>query len=132
MTDTLLLALRYRVCWQVKKLDSGRNHSLMAQKLERLQSHRVLKPDSQVLREVAKLARDPTATDTCAELVIRVDRADAVGRVRRADLNDLVVEGHGAHAVVLLPLVVASRSHTLIRMHGVTDSWWCTCGVHIS
>ena len=53
----------------------------MAQKLERLQSHRVLKPDSQVLREVAKLARDPAATDTCAELVIRVDRADAVGWV---------------------------------------------------
>ena len=104
----------------------------MTQKLERLQSHRVLKPDSQVLGEVAKLARDPAATYICAELVIRVDRANAVGRVRRADLNDLVVEGHGAHAVVLLALVVASRGHTLIRMHGVTDSWRCTCGVHIS
>ena len=104
----------------------------MAQKLERLQSHRVLKPDSQVLGEVAKLARDPATTDTCAKLVIRVDRADAVGRVRRADLNDLVVEGHGAHAVVLLALVVASRGLTLIRMHGVTDSWRCACGVHIS
>ena len=132
VTDTFLFALSYCVRRQVKELDPRRDHGLMAQKLERLQSHRVLKPDSQVLGEVTKLARDPAATDTCAKLVISVDRTDAVGRVGRADLNDLVVEGHGADAVVLLPLVMASRDRTLIRMHLVTDSWRCTCGVHIS
>ena len=89
----------------------------MAQKLERLQSNRVLKPDSHVLGEVTKLARDPAATDTCAELVISVDRANAVGWVSRADLSYLVVKRHGAHAVVLLARVVASRGRTLIRMH---------------
>ena len=54
--------------------------------------------------EIAEFARDPASTHTGTELVIGVDRSDTVGRISGAYFCDLIIERHGAEAVILLLL----------------------------
>ena len=76
----------------------------MAEKLQSLQTHWVFKPNGQVLGEIAEFARDPASTHARSELVICIDRSDTVGRICGAYFCDLVIERHGAEAVILLLL----------------------------
>jgi len=52
------------------------------------------------LRELTKLARNPTFAKIRSELVVSVDGLGKVGRVRGADIADFVVKRHVSYTVV--------------------------------
>ena len=129
VADPPLLTRRNGFCRHEEELDPWWYHCFMAQELQCLQSYRILKSDLHHLREVTELARDPASTEIRSEHVIRVDRACAIGWVGRANICDLIVEGHGAEAMVLRSL---SCLVILWRMHWIIDTWRSACCVHFN
>jgi hypothetical protein len=100
--DSLQLVGRNRICWHEIKLDSRRDHSLVAEKLNSPQLDRKVESDDKLLRELTKFARKPSTAVASAKLVVSIYRLRAIGGVGRADLVHFEVQRHRAYAMVLL------------------------------